>query len=283
MILLKGEIMNNAASFIKHNLSGILTALGTIGFGVTVYLVAKEASKVSAADHISPDDGPVVYSKKDTVIKVVKNYAPAIVSGGLTLTAFIGAQHVNVQKITALSVSYAVLGETYKRYKDKIKEVIGEVKEKEVEKEIKEEKTSPELEEEQWFYEEYSHHLFKTSMKKVLEAEYEANKQLALNGDFPLLDFLSFLGFKDADIPENCKTAGWDCDYMITDYEYPWIDFDNRVVNDPESENIDFGFNDGRRTTIISYPIGPLGIYKETEDGYELMEDYDDGPKEQVA
>lgn len=74
------------------------------------------------------------------------------------------------------------------------------------------------------FYDVYSDRYFRSTISRVLEAEYHINRNFVLGGIVSVADFYSFLGLSYED-------GGDDYVWVMEDDMY-WIDFDNSKRDD---------------------------------------------------
>lgn len=222
----------------------ILTGLASVGVVSTAVLAVKGSRKV---DQELPEED---ISTKETLKIVAKSYAPAFISGAITIGCCIGSNEWNKQKQRSLTAAYILLRERYDAYIQKVKEHFGEEAHEEIEHEllieraeapfiscqgfIKGSTTSVDLTDEtrRLFYDAYSGKLFESTMAKVLEAEYHLNRNMALGAFVTMKDWYDFLGIKCFDDcppwkvnPECLDALGWE----VND-SYQWIDFDHDVA-----------------------------------------------------
>lgn len=256
----------------------VLACIGVVGTGACAaysYTKAVDAMKrkkeneigsdIEIIDLDEPEDTPS--TKKEMVMDYAKTtwkyWLPTFLVGGSTIASIIAAHKLNQKQIMALGASIAGLAGGYSQLKDKVIEEIGAEKFFEIEDKVKREISSPkesigDYEETQWFYDEIAQVYFESTKERVLKAEYNANKALAINGYACFGDFLVDAGCKD--INERFYTMGWSVEQLQLDVDYFWLDFDHVVRNDPEDpDNINWELNDGRKYTIIyhggSWPI----------------------------
>lgn len=209
-----------------------LSALsGVSGIIVTSILTAKSTIK---AVRIYDDMKKTEKCYKKNVIKNTwKCYIPPILTGAIFSAASIsfGIKSKNYQ--ASLTSAYIFLQESYKKYREKISDELGEEKEKEIhlesdiESEINVKKVGKKLEtsENILFYEEHYSEFFERRMIEVLDAEYQLNKKFALEGYATINDFFRFLGLNE--IKEG-DVIGWSID---DGYDfYNWIEFEHRMI-----------------------------------------------------
>ena len=108
----------NAKLFIKKNASMFLTGLGTIG----VVATPRALDLIEQAEKEKGDE----LTKWETVKIAGPSYATAIGLGLATMACIISADMLNQRKQASLISSYALLDQSYKEYKNKVKEIYWE-------------------------------------------------------------------------------------------------------------------------------------------------------------
>jgi len=157
----------------------------------------------------------------------------------------------------ALAASAAALSAAYTKHKDKVREFVGEEKAKLINKQVSEDLKSDEFSEKKfWFQEPVSGEFFQSTLKDVYEAEYEANKRIALEGFVSIGEI-----FPIKNSPKTASNWIWTQDDLCEAYGYPWIDFIHERVNSGSEDGaLDFNFNEGRETYVIRYGIWPMPL-----------------------
>jgi Family of unknown function (DUF6353) len=69
-------------------------------------------------------DASLIYFQ--TGVKIAKNYAPAIILGGLSIAALVGAHRILNNRVIALTAAYGTLEEAFARYRGRVVEELGE-------------------------------------------------------------------------------------------------------------------------------------------------------------
>lgn len=245
--------------FLKKNSATILTVAATAGVIITSVLSAKAAIKASRVLAHKEEKKGEKLTFEETISAVWTIYIPPVVAGISTITCVFGANILNQRQQASLASAYALIENSYKEYKAKLKELYGEeahnniidaiaVKkcedvyisagglESAYNQEI-ESDTEPRL-----FYDEYSGRYFESTIEKVLLAEYHLNRNYILRGFARLNDFYEFLGLEQTDYDE---AVGWDiCS------EIYWIDFNHRKTFIGDD-------NDGFECYVIEMPYYP--------------------------
>ena len=186
--------------FFKRNSSTILTVLGCAGVVATAVLSAKAAPKAKrllANAELEKGEELTVLEKTETV---ALTYLPVILTGSATIFCICGAQILNQHQQASMASAYALLDQSYKDYRRKLKELYGEEADQRIIEAIAVEKAEkvhiqasylcsdcdissdksvgrPVL-----FYEEYSKRFFRATVEQVQNAEYHLNRNYALGG-----------------------------------------------------------------------------------------------------
>ena len=205
------------------NVSTILTCMGAAGVIATAVLTGRATIKA-----VRIVDEREAHSKTEIVKTVWKEYIPAAGIGITTIACIFGANTLNKRQQAALMSAYALLDQTYKEYKSKVKDVLGEEAEQKVENAIAEEKVSDICPEEGklLFYEPNYGQGFERTMLEVQDAEYRLNQKFAVEGEASLNDFFELLGLNKTDTGD---LIGWSQEMAWDNYNYQWIEFEHEL------------------------------------------------------
>lgn len=245
--------------FLKKNSATILTVAAAAGVITTSILSAKATIKASRVLAHKEEEKGEKLTFEETISAVWTIYIPPVVAGMSTIACMFGANILNQRQQASLASAYALIDNSYKEYKAKLKELYGEEAHNNIVDAIAAEKCdevhisaggltsayTQEIEsdaEPRLFYDEYSGRYFETTIEKVLLAEYHLNRNYILRGFARLNEFYEFLGLEPTDYGE---TVGWDiCG------EIYWIDFNHRKAFIGDD-------NDGFECYIIEMPYYP--------------------------
>lgn len=243
----------------KQGTSTLLSVIGAVGVIGTAVLAAKATPK--AVELIKEDiwynhDGdPITYAKKEAVKACWKVYIPAAGAAIGTLICIFGASALNRKQQATITSSYALLSETYRRYKQAAKDMYGEDADEKIEAQMADEQyisaggyslydpDRDDASEKVLFYDSYSKRYFQSTVPAVLNAIYHLNRNLTLRGNASVNEFYGFLGIDPVDESEN---AVWDMEELVTG-GIMWLDFDNHYTT----------MDDGMECCIISAAIDP--------------------------
>ena len=145
------RFVNKSILYLKKYSPQILTGIGVGGFAATVVLAAKETlevqpilddHKVFIAHHEEMYVKGEINKKElgknnlsvwfDISKKIARLYAPAIGTGVLTLTCFLGSHQIMSQRNVALVAAYNALDGVYSRYREEVRKSIGEEEDREL-------------------------------------------------------------------------------------------------------------------------------------------------------
>lgn len=264
---MKGELTlqrfgYKAALYLKQHSSTILTYLGAFGVAATAVTAVKATPKAMRLLEKATDEKGEELTKLETVQIAGPSYIPSIVIGASTIACIFGANVLNKQQQAALASAYALADRSYKEYRNKVKEMLGEETDIHIREAIVKDKrkdtdayvpgynsidTSGET---CLFYEEYRGAYFEATMAAVLNAEYHFNRNFAMREYACLNEFYDFLGLEQTDFGD---TMGWSSWQMMEEYEAHWIDFNHRLVT----------LEDGLECYIIEMPIPPTTNFEE--------------------
>lgn len=212
----------------------ICTCLGAAGVIATAVLTSR--ATIKATQYVDfymrweTEDKHVHYSPKAEIVKAVwKEYIPAAATGLATIALIFGANALNKKQQATLVSAYALLDQTYKEYKGKVKDVLGEESEQKVEDAIAEEKCKDlprPTGDKHLFYEPNYGQGFERTMLEVQDAEYKLNQKFAVEGEASLNDFFELLGLNKTDTGD---LIGWSQEASWDNYNYQWIEFEHEL------------------------------------------------------
>lgn len=216
--------------------STVLTVLGIAGTVATAVLAAKETPKALALvenrkHELGTDDIPV----REAVMASWRCYAPTVLMGAATSACIIGIGILDRKSQASLSSAYAMLNESYKRYRQAANTVYGENADKRIQAAAAKDAYisadgcalySADMDpdsEKILFYDTLSKRYFMSTMAAVLNCQYHINRNLQLKGQVSLNDFYEFLGIDGVDHGDE---MAWSMDTLL-DGGIMWLDFEN--------------------------------------------------------
>lgn len=249
--------------FWQRNASTILTTIGGIGVVATSVLSIKATPKAMQLIEEAKEEKGEELSSFEVMKVAWKPYIPAVLIGTATIACIFGANTLNKRQQVSLMSAYALLDNSYKEYKNKLKELYGEEAHQNILEAIAAEKAEnvgintpgyvsnnrlyldDKCGETRLFYDEYGKRFFETTLEQVISAEYHLNRNYVLRGYTILNEFYEFLGIEPTDYGNE---IGW----AISDDGTFWIDFDHYQTE-----------IDGVECYIIDMPFGPSAEWKE--------------------
>lgn len=203
----------------------ILAGISTIGVVATAVLAYKTAPKVEKVLKDTQNEDALVKVKK--LAPVV---APVATAGCLTIGCILGSSVLSYKSQAAIASAYVFLDRNKGKFESKFKELFPDEYQK-VNEEVVKSSVSKEQainlknlstkDENVCFYEEHHEELFEKSMIEVIDAEYQLNRKLALEGEANLNDFFMLLGL--APTKEGAE-IGWNAT------DHTWIDFEHDIL-----------------------------------------------------
>lgn len=161
-------------------------------------------------------------------------YIPASLVGVATIACIFGANSLSKNQQASLMSAYAMLDASYKEYREKVTELYGENADTDVKNEIVKDKykeadiqRQPEKE---LFFDEFSGRFFNSTKEKVLQAQYQVNRDLFMQSSATINDFYYYLDIPPIDGGEH---IGWTPAMNEYDHWQAWVDFSNsKMVDD---------------------------------------------------
>lgn len=206
----------------------VLLIVTGIGICVTAYLAAKSSPEAQkrkedalAAKRERTGDPNAQLTLVESIQAQIGAYAPAIVSGMVTVGSLVGSEVINEQNMKKAEKAF----DNYKEMTDKLSgKGASKFVEKAVDqKKLDEGKGKPWEAKEQFRIVFQGHSIqFEATRYEVMEAIYEANRYFHGRGILTFNDFLEFLGQPPV---EEGNDRGWECYVGEAVYGYTWIDF----------------------------------------------------------
>lgn len=241
--------------FLRRNSSTILTCAGAVGVVATTVMAVKATPKALSLIEDAKQEKGEELSKWEIVKVAGPSYIPAAITGLGTIACIFGSNIISKHQQASLMSAYALLDNSYKEYKKKVDEVYGEEAGKTIRAEIAKDKYAGDKvsvdDGKELFYDFYSSRFFESTKEDVLQAEYDTNRVLMVDGAIGLNEYYEFLGLEPRPEYEN---IGWSAGQMFDMYWHPWIEFDH------EEGLID---DDSLEYTLISLPLEPVMDYLE--------------------
>lgn len=228
---------------LKRNSSNILTLLGSVGVVATAVMAVRATPKAIHLLENAKKEKEDELTKTEALKTALPVYIPTFLIGLSTIACIFGANALNKHQQGALMSAYALVDNSYREYKSKLKELYGEEAHNSIIDSIAKEKceevhiTCPgmietstldfdegmEPEVIRTFYDSFSQRYFESTISKIIQAEYHLNRNFMFEGCIDLNEFYEFLGLEKTDIGD---TVGWSS-YNGDIY---WIDFNHHKI-----------------------------------------------------
>lgn len=219
--------------FLKRHANDILTCLSILGL-VGTSVATGVATKKFVEENAKYEKTDAPQSKMKTIGKC---YIPAIGLGLGTIACIVGANMTNKKTQRNLTIAYALLDQSFKRYREGLIELHGqeaddEVRDYVVGKYCNYHRIHDDTKDERLtWYEPLSNTTFKAYEKEVIDAEYHFNRNWILSGGCAdVNNYFSFLGI-DWD-PEYDGVGWWMEDGLM------WVDFEHRLTTLPNGNEV---------------------------------------------
>lgn len=206
-------------SILKRNSSTILTGLGVISLGVTLYSAVTETTKANEILKNSDED----LTRTEKLINLLPQYKKTIIFAATTITCMIGSNIISVKQQKQILGSYLLLQQSYQSFKDKARELYGDEGVRDIYKAVMSEEQPPHAES-VLFYDAYSGKYFDATEADVLRAEMYVNQRYAEFGYVDINEFYKQLG--DNMGIKNGDEYGWSA---YDTNETIWINFKHEL------------------------------------------------------
>lgn len=228
------------------NKSVILSGVACIGVVATGILAGRSALK---AEEVLKEKKPE--GKWETFKAVAPSYIPPIAVGAATIACIVLSHRLDAKTIAGLSAAAAASEEGYRRFKGKVKDILGEEKVHEIEAEIAKEDWGayPPLPtdgtgEKALYYDSFSKRYFRCTPDRLTEAIYHLNRNFQLRGYSYLNEFYQFIGIEDCEVGDIC---GWSQEWFWEGGLQPWIDI---WIQDKKADS-------GEKVSVIGFDFDP--------------------------
>lgn len=236
--------------YLGKNAPTILTCVGAAGVVATTVTAIKATPKAVKLLEACEAEKESELTTIEKIQIAGPHYIPSILLGAGTIACIFGANALNKRQQATLMSAYALVNNSFKEYKKKVEELYGEgananvrgeiAKDKYVEQDVQLEDDGKIL-----FYDDWSGRYFESTMADVIQAEYNLNRQLYVNGGAYLNEFYEFL---DIEPTIEGKELGWSTGTLESHCWANWIEFDHQTVV----------MDDGLECIIVSMRYEPM-------------------------
>lgn len=250
------QIAYKAEKSLKKNSPTILSCVAAVGVVASTVLAVKATPKALRAIENATDEKGEELTKLETIKVTAQLYIPTAITCVSTIVCILGANALNRKQQASLISAYALLDDTFKKYRKAAVDVYGE----DADSKIKAETAkltyvscdgysiyNPDMDfesEQLLFYDFFGQRYFNATLAAVINAQYHLNRNLYLRGYASLNEFYDFIGI---DSVENGDEMGWNMDHLMTG-GLLWLDFENKHTK----------MEDGMECCIIAPFVDPL-------------------------
>lgn len=239
------NFLNASQLFLKRNAPTILTCLGAAGVIATAVATAKATPKAMALLEKTKEEKGEELTMIEKIRTAGPAYIPAAAIGLSTIGCIFGANVLNKRQQASIISAYTLLDASYKKYKDKVKDIYGEEADSKVKEEIAKDEFVGEdvllTDERLLFFDYYSLRYFESTWDEVKNAENRVNAALSRHGFASINDFYDSL-----DMP-----------LIDFSYDYGW----GFGVDQVEFVHEKMVMDDGLECQVISMDPEPNNIY----------------------
>ncbi len=286
--------MNKILTIIRKNSPTILSILACAGVVSTTVLAIKAVPKAQDRQLIALskkeqkydtcyyDNKPVTFNmtepltKKEAIIASIPAYIPTAISAAATMACILGANVLNKKAQASLMSAYMLTNQHFNEYRKAAKEVYGEDADRKIKEQVAIRNynedfmvypsltydTDDDEANKVLFYEPYTETYFWSTIERVQQAEYHANRTLQLEGGLSLGRFFEFLGVTVED--DVLYSTGWSMDNLLCDVGCLWLDFYN-TLHDSDGK-VDANNQDIPSFYVIEYMIDPVLDYEDWDE-----------------
>ena len=206
----------------KHGAT-LLSVAAAAGVVLTAVETAKATTKAQSLIDMNKAE-PM--SKKEVVEECWRYYIPAAIVGVGTIACILGSNTMNKKTQKELMAAYVAVQQTYSAYRRKVAEQVGREVEQNIHKDVGKETPKENGDVVHLFYEPNAKKYFHATMAQVIEAAYDFNRALAIDGGVSLNEWYNFLGTDELTITPEGDLKGWCIDQLIEDWDYYWMEFE---------------------------------------------------------
>lgn len=219
----------------------ILTFVGAAGVVITAISTAKATPKAIALIEQEEYKNKEKLSNFEKIKIAGPCYITPFIFGSTTILCIFGANMLNKRQQASITSAYALLNQSYKKYRTAANEVFGEDADRKIKVQMAKDvyiyencfgtslydsKSMPQ-DEKILFYDSITEQYFNSTMAAVINAQYHINRNLTLRGYVTVNEYLEFLGLDKKD--SEMDYLGWDFDNMCIS-GLTWLDFDNQYT-----------------------------------------------------
>lgn len=242
------NLFNSVSTFTNRHAPEILTGLGIVGMVTTTVLAVKATPKAIRILEEKKEKEPDI-SKVEIVKSCWKCYAPAVITGVVSIGCLIGASSVSARRYVALTTAYKLSETALSDYREKVVDTIGEKKEQTIRDKVAADiiQKKPVSNSEVFIsgngdslcFDPMSSRYFTSSIEKIHKAVNEINRQMLQDicGSASLNEFYDELNIPRTEVGD---ILGWNTDNLLD------IGISSHITDD------------GRPSVVIDYYTRPI-------------------------
>lgn len=219
---------------LKYAAPTVLTCVAGVGVIGTAVSAVRGTTKAQRLLREAADEKGEDLTKLEAIKVAVPAYIPAVLIGVSTISCIIGANILNKRQQATMASAYAMLNQTYQRYRKAANKVYGENADGKIQAEMAKDVYvsgdgliyNPDMDKQKekiLFFDSNSQRYFHATIPAVLNAMYHLNRNLLLRGEVSLNEFFSFIGIDKVDGGDD---IGWSA-YELYENGLMWLDFEN--------------------------------------------------------
>lgn len=232
-------VVKKSKLYLQKHSPTILTLLGSTGVVLTAVSAVRVTPKAMRLLEEATDEKGEELTNLEAVQATGKVYIPTILIGTTTIACIFGANILNKHSQAVIASAYALLNESYDKYRSTVRTMYGEdTDDAIIERMVTNTEdvyishdgsriyTPSEDESDRLlFYDYTSKAYFDSTMANVITAQYHINRNLVLRGEVSLNEYYEFLGL---DSVEKGDILGWGSEFFSDGNM--WLDFKNSLV-----------------------------------------------------
>lgn len=213
------DIAKNARTLVRDNSPALLTGFGVAGVFVTSYLGIKATPEALRRIWEAESEHERRITNVEKAKLVWPLYVPAAISAATSVTCILAANSISSRR-TAVALGALSVSETsYKEYREKTREVVGEKEEQKIRHEIAQDhvnKINPALYNvepgKMLCLDDFSQRVFLSDYEALRKAQNDANQMCLHEDGVALNEFYHLVGLKGLSIGYD---LGWNTDEML--------------------------------------------------------------------
>lgn len=215
-------IMRSSKQLLVRYSPQVLTSAGVIGVVGTAWLTYRATPLALDTIRFTETAEDRELSIQEKVKLTYRIFAPAVVTGCLTIACIVASNQVSEKRIAALGAAYDFSQRAYKTYREQAKDVFG----KEADRKISDSVAQRQVDEnppticdtvpgtlgDQLCYDSFTGRYFRGDMEGIRSAINKINQRLINESWVSLNDYFDEIGLERTGIGDS---MGWNCDNMV--------------------------------------------------------------------